>query len=354
MKKQIKILCILIIGLFTFNNMEKVNAATVSSSLSISKSTVNKGDTFTVSINVLGLTNGLASADYNVSYDSSKFTYVSYNMGQGKPTSDILLNNANGKVSISYMDSNLGSNAISNGTLVSLTFKVNSDVTNGSSTFSLSGGGYSDKDANSLSGTCNGITINTYVPSTDNNLSALSINNGTLSPSFNPNTLSYSATVDAASVTINATAPSKGSVTGIGTKTLNYGTNTFQIISKSESGNTKTYTITITRPDNRSSNNYLKTLTITNIKTTFNKDTLNYNYNVENNINEVEISAIPEDSKSTVTGTGKKTLNIGANNFKIIVTSEKGTTKTYNIIINRKDAEGNLEELSNNTKLKKL
>ena len=174
-------------------------------------------------------------------------------------------------------------------------------------------------------------------PSTNCMLTSLSINEGTLSPAFNPNITEYTATVDASSIEISGTSSEEAKIEGTGTKELNYGENKFNVMVVAQAGNTKVYIITITRNDNRSNNNHLKTLTITGIDSKFNKDILNYEYSVENNINEIEISAAPEDTKSTISGLGKKTLNVGKNTFKIVVTSEKGTPRTYTIIINRKD-----------------
>ena len=48
---------------------------------------------------------------------------------------------------------------------------------------------------------------------------------------------------------------------------------------------------------------------------------------------EASISARPTDSKATVTGTGRVTLNPGDNTFNIKVTAEDGSEKTYTITI---------------------
>ena len=96
-------------------------------------------------------------------------------------------------------------------------------------------------------------------------------------------------------------------------KSLSYGKNTLNVVVKAENGSTKTYTITINRNDNRSSNNYLKSLKISNAKISFNKYTLNYNIVVDNTVDSIDIQVQTEDSKSSVRGTGKKNLNIYLN-----------------------------------------
>ena len=52
---------------------------------------------------------------------------------------------------------------------------------------------------------------------------------------------------------------------------------------------------------------------------------------------EINIIAEVEDSKAKITGDGKVKVTEGENTFNIVVTSEKGTTKTYVIKVNVKD-----------------
>lgn len=69
----------------------------------------------------------------------------------------------------------------------------------------------------------------------------------------------------------------------------------------------------------------------------FNKDTLEYNLEVENDIEEVNIKATRADSRASVSGAGTVSLTEGVNSFKIVVTAEKGNKKTYTLNINRKE-----------------
>ena len=84
----------------------------------------------------------------------------------------------------------------------------------------------------------------------NNYLSKLVVEGHSLTPSFDGAKTSYSLIVDnsVTSVKISATpVVSKSTVQGTGTLSLKEGKNTFSIICKSESGNKKTYTLTITR-----------------------------------------------------------------------------------------------------------
>ena len=69
----------------------------------------------------------------------------------------------------------------------------------------------------------------------------------------------------------------------------------------------------------------------------FNKDTLEYNLEVENEIDKVTIKATKADSAATVSGTGEKELTEGLNKFEIVVTAEKGNKKTYVVNVTRKE-----------------
>lgn len=91
-------------------------------------------------------------------------------------------------------------------------------------------------------------------------------------------------------------------------------------------------------PVTYSTNNNLKSLEVTNYKLDFNKDTLEYKLELEESVEEIEIKATTEDSKAKVAGTGKVKVSLGANKIDIVVTSEKGTKKTYTIIATVKDS----------------
>lgn len=69
----------------------------------------------------------------------------------------------------------------------------------------------------------------------------------------------------------------------------------------------------------------------------FNKDKLEYNLEVENEVEEISIRATRADSRASVSGAGTVSLTEGVNSFKIVVTAEKGNKKTYTLNINRRE-----------------
>ncbi|MBE6157792.1 MAG: cadherin-like beta sandwich domain-containing protein [Firmicutes bacterium] len=218
---------------------------------------------------------------------------------------------------------------------------------------------FSDSDNNPFDAT--GTTKGIRVLSTNNNLSSLSAS-GT-SFSFNANTTTYNLTVDSntTSTYISAQPASDVTVSGdLGTKNLSYGNNVFKIYVKSASGATKTYTLNITRPDNRSSNANLKSLSISNGKISFNKSTTTYNVTVDSDISSTKISASLEDSRSGyAVGYAPRTvkLDYGTTKAQIKVVAQNGNTKVYTINITRPKKSSNSDNdkdkksnTSNNTK----
>lgn len=86
-----------------------------------------------------------------------------------------------------------------------------------------------------------------------------------------------------------------------------------------------------------SKNNNLSSLKIECYDLEFNKDTLEYNIDLNFDVTEINIIAEPEDSKSSIDGDGKVTLSQGMNQIKIVVTAQNGSTKTYIINANVKE-----------------
>lgn len=100
---------------------------------------------------------------------------------------------------------------------------------------------------------------------------------------------------------------------------------------------------------NKSSNNYLKSISIKNyeISPTFERQTINYSINKEIDSDTIMIDAEAEDEKASVSGTGIITLNSGENNLKINVTAENGTVRTYFIKVYRINSQTSEENILN-------
>jgi len=216
--------------------------------------------------------------------------------------------------------------------------------------------------------TASTVTKTIRVKSDVNTLSNISLSSGTLSPSFDMNTTSYTATVDAESIIITTTkTDSNSSVSGDGNKKLNYGTNVFDIVVTSESGSKKTYTITITRPDNRENINTLSSLSITNvnISPSFTSSNTSYTAKVKSDVEKITVTATLSSAKSSfVSGYGSREVKLeyGSNKVQVKVLSESQKEKVYTIVVTREDDrstnnflkqltidEGNIDFDENNT-----
>lgn len=86
---------------------------------------------------------------------------------------------------------------------------------------------------------------------------------------------------------------------------------------------------------NKSSNNNLSNLEIDIADFKFNPEVTEYNLEVPYSTKIISIKAISESDRAVVTGAGEKALKVGENNYRIVITSEDGTTKEYKISITR-------------------
>lgn len=130
-------------------------------------------------------------------------------------------------------------------------------------------------------------------------------------------------------------------------------TYTIYVYVTAENGQKATYSVTATRKDDRSSNNYLKSLKVNDEDISL--STLqSYTITVKNDVTVAEIEAIAEDGKAKIAVSGSKNLKVGSNKFNIVVTAENEAIRTYTLIVIRKDSQGDITDLSNNTYLKTL
>lgn len=144
------------------------------------------------------------------------------------------------------------------------------------------------------------------------------------------------ATSDGKNTTKSFTVTCKSSATGVinfsvtGDITSEDGTNKSVSASK---------TVTVTKPREKSTNNYLSSLSVEGyeISPKFSKDTLEYSVDVPNTVEKIIINAKKADSYASVSGTGEVEVIEGANKFLIVVTSETGKDRTYTLNVNVED-----------------
>ena len=205
-----------------------------SCTVTFSDPTVTVGNNVTINVKVSG---SVAAATIWMNYDQRYLQFVS---GSG------VAQGGGGSVKLDYAYDSGGAGSMS----FSMTFKT---LRTGKTTVDCTN--YDIVDGNAEQVTANMgnsvVTINAKpTASSNNNLSALSISPGTLSPSFSAGTTSYRASVSnsTTSVAVSArAADSKAKVAVWGNTGLDVGNNTVTVQVTAENGSKKTYTITVNR-----------------------------------------------------------------------------------------------------------
>lgn len=90
------------------------------------------------------------------------------------------------------------------------------------------------------------------------------------------------------------------------------------------------------KEEEKSKVNLLSTLSVDQgtLSPKFSENTTNYNVDVAADVNALTISAKAKDAKAKVSGTGKKSLEVGKNSFVIKCTAENGSVKSYTLNVN--------------------
>jgi len=179
--------------------------------------------------------------------------------------------------------------------------------------------------------------------STNNKLLYLTVDQGTLSPVFSPDTMVYNVEVanDITEITVDAEASDSTAkiISGLGKHKLVIGQNKIFVKVRSMTGVERTYTIHVNRQS--SDDNSLLKLQVFNgtellaMTPSFDKDTLKYTLSVPASVKFVTISAEAANAAASITGDGTKELTLDVNTFPVEVMSEGGTSKTYEIEITR-------------------
>ena len=250
-------------------------AASGKTTIAVSASSLNIGQTVTVTAKALSASGDSAYANMVLTYDAGILEFVSCNATYGGGGGSISVASdsfsvtlkaiAAGKASISLsatdgvifstaeeLDSMAGSSTsvtVKNEAAGSNTGNNSSAGNNGSSGSNGNVGNGSSSGTGSNNNT--GSNTNTAALSADNSLKALTISPGTLSPAFKGSTTKYTAAVDnsVTSIAVSATPVNeKATVESVtGNTNLAVGANVVKIVVKAENGTTATYKITVTR-----------------------------------------------------------------------------------------------------------
>lgn len=98
----------------------------------------------------------------------------------------------------------------------------------------------------------------------------------------------------------------------------------------------QTIKITVSLPREKSTDNTLSSLSVEgyDISPSFDKDTLDYSVSVPEGTKSININASATSKYASITGNGTKEVVEGINNLSIVVKSESGTERIYNLVVN--------------------
>ena len=220
------------------------------------------------------------------------------------------------------------------------------------------------------------VSFNIKVLSTNNDLSSITLDKGSLTPNFNKDTLNYQVTLDSSNVTIGAVSlDKKATVSGVGNKELKEGKNTFVITVTSEAGEKREYQIVITKPvkkqdnsekkeensnssnttDNKNSNQVennshqesnsssnlvklkLKELVVEGYDLNFQEDKNTYDLLLSKDEKSLKIKAVSPSDDIKVIISGNENLKVGENKISILLEDKEGNKNTYTIVATKKN-----------------
>ena len=164
-------------------------------------------------------------------------------------------------------------------------------------------------------------------------------------PNFNPNITEYYIIVDENTDNIKVTATPENSGSNVkisGNENLKDGLNKITITVKNGS-ESKKYIINVTKTDQKEkANTNLETLAIENYEITpeYKENITEYNLQISNTEEKLNILAIPENMKAKVEIKNNENLKYGENIIEILVTAQNGITqKVYKLNVYKRNEE---------------
>ena len=150
-------------------------------------------------------------------------------------------------------------------------------------------------------------------------------------------TYEYSVSYNVSTIYINATFPESATCYGAGTKTLRVGLNTFEVYAKSEAGVTGAkYVFKITR-EAANTDNKLSSLKINDVEYIASGELTTKKICLDRNVGNINVVATLNNSLAKINSEstlGNISIASGASTtIRVLVTSESGSTKTYEIVV---------------------
>ena len=354
-------------------NLSSTNASLSTNSVWVEKNSVNVTATITgFPAKITATPSELTDNEYNIVSISSKTITINQKQtssggsGSGNTGSGSTGGTNQGGSSGGSSGSNTGSSGGTSGGGSSNSggSTSGSGTSGGGSTNRPSSGGNSGSTSRPQTGTSSTQSPDgTYVPnnsniddgsvkSSNNYLSSITLNAGNLSPEFYRETFEYTVDnlpEDTLELEINATAEDeRAHISGLGVVSLNPGENRIQIEVTAENENVREYVLIVNRKqDLVESDLRLTTLEISQINKNgefstleipFDKETFEYNVEVDNDIVDLDVNPTVEKEGILVETTGEKNLKDGENIVSITLTAqnEENIQTSYVVKVNRK------------------
>ena len=336
-----RILTFVILFILIIINLPIYSLAEDNLKINADKENTNLNENFKIYVNVGNI--NVASYTLNIYFDTTKVEYVS-----GSDNTNII----NNRIINIWYDETGGKNTKNNQEIAVFEFKAKET---GTASFYLSGELF-DNNANriqvnnsytniSISEKNKNTKISENINQTNNSmLKIMRLDKEGITPEFSPDIKEYYFTTDLSTNSLNITAipeaeNSKVSITG--NENLKEGLNKILIeVTSSDNTSRSVYVINVTKTDNReAANANLETLAIKNIdlEPIFETNILNYKASVANDVESINILAVPEKIEGKVEITGNTEIKEGDNNVIIKVIAPNGYTyKNYTITVHKR------------------
>lgn len=318
----------------------------------ISNSTVSLGSNITVSLSISNISDsngGVSSFEGNLVFDNEYLEYVS---GTGTSSPYSFQINPSASYKMAGLDTSLSNGINKTTTIFTFVFKAKKS---GTTQITVSNAKLNN-NSERMNVTVNpkSITIDggsTSVKNSDATLKSLSVDGYILSPSFSANNTSYSIKVPSNISSINLSAISnsdKAKIEGIGNVSLTSNVTNVVVKVTAEDGTVKSYNIKIERESStvKSSDATLKTLDVSGYTLIpgFKSNVNTYSIKVKNNITGLNVKAIANSDKASVSISGNKNWKEGNNTITIKVTAEDGSVNNYIVNVERESSESKKDD----------
>lgn len=355
MKKVISIILICIIEISLNISINNISLAAENLTIKTDNQTIQKDEKFKIYINIGNIQ--VASYTLNIYFDNDKLEYIS-----GPENTNVV----NNRIINVWYDQTGGKNTRQNQDIAVFEFKTKEA---GATSLNLIGEFY-DSNGNRISTSNtnensanisnsslqiniveqpeNSIELNT-ITGEDNNslLRIMRLDKEGLIPEFSPDIKDYYFIADLDTNNLEVTAIPEATNANVqisGNQGLKEGLNTIliEVISRDNSSKS-VYTINVTKTgDKEAANSNLETLAIENVmlEPIFDVNILNYKASVPNNIENLNVFAVPENINGKVEIAGKDNLKEGDNLVKVRVTAPNGYSyKDYIVNVHRRTQE---------------